>query len=359
MRAGDRSSGSAASTTSHTGTPAARERGGHGAALEIRAALGHHHARRESARCAARIASSTTRLADSVAIQDSGSVSSACACFTTDLVALTRSSRSAAHERARCVRSSTGGSPRRTPVSATSSARAASWWIERHRRLRALGVAQVPQQGLPQRGRGRRSVGRDPAFELFEKRAAHVGRAGSAIGSEVGHGTHLLMTFESHSEVDWRASVPSASVSGNAFGADLDAVLRVAALGEAAASHDRCAGAASRRAARGPCIEEQHVHDRRGPDVLGALVDLRAGFEAQAAARAACDRHRDIRRGLRRRRGAGCAPMSTAARCSEIMGSRSTIRSRITTNFAERLERDQVRSEIIHARGARRLSGRH
>src|SRR5215210_2416472 len=64
--------------------------------------------------------------------------------------------------------------------------------------------------------------------------------------------------------------------------ADLDAVLRVAAVGDAVLLHDAFETFVARHLARGVHVHQPHLRDGLRADVLIALV-LRAGFETATA----------------------------------------------------------------------------
>ena len=73
---------------------------------------------------------------------------------------------------------------------------------------------------------------------------------------------------------------------GNAFRADLDAVLRVAATGDAFFRTQEIKAVIRQRLTNRMEIEEQGLSDGGRADERRFFIDLRAGFEATAAAHA-------------------------------------------------------------------------
>src|SRR6185295_3208796 len=69
----------------------------------------------------------------------------------------------------------------------------------------------------------------------------------------------------------------------NFLRADLDAVLRVAALGDAARLHEDLEALVLVQRARRVRVEEERLTDRRGTDEVVVALDLRAHLEATAA----------------------------------------------------------------------------
>src|ERR1051325_6437269 len=74
------------------------------------------------------------------------------------------------------------------------------------------------------------------------------------------------------------------------FGADLDTILREAALLNAAIAHERLKTFMLERLARGMLVEEPHLRDGGCADKAGMLIELRARLHAAAAGDAARDR---------------------------------------------------------------------
>src|SRR4029079_4541489 len=70
---------------------------------------------------------------------------------------------------------------------------------------------------------------------------------------------------------------------GDVLRADLDAVLRVAAVDDAALLHQRVEALVRVHRAGGVRVEEDDLPDRRGADERALLVDLRTRVEAAAA----------------------------------------------------------------------------
>src|SRR5579872_845875 len=73
----------------------------------------------------------------------------------------------------------------------------------------------------------------------------------------------------------------------NVFGANFDAVLGVTAFLDAAIAHESCQSFALQRFAGGMRVEQTHLGDRRRPNEIRSVVELRTGFHATAARNAA------------------------------------------------------------------------
>src|SRR5581483_2237689 len=73
----------------------------------------------------------------------------------------------------------------------------------------------------------------------------------------------------------------------NLLGANLDTVLRVAALVNSAVAHQSVQAVALENAARGMCVEQPHLRDYGGAHETRSFVKLRAGFHAAGAGDAA------------------------------------------------------------------------
>src|SRR6266571_8247297 len=76
----------------------------------------------------------------------------------------------------------------------------------------------------------------------------------------------------------------------NVLGADLDAVLRITALLDAAIAHEGCQPLTLERLACGMCIEELNLRDGGGAHETGGFVELRTSLHAATTRNAARQR---------------------------------------------------------------------